>query len=67
MNVNQPSNYMSYLLRLCRDHPGAPWQASLQSAAIEKIYHFGNAEQLWKFLAAQMRVDGDERQGGFEE
>lgn len=67
MNANQPSNYLSYLLRLWRDHPGASWQASLQSASTEKIYQFANAEELWAFLTAQMRLDSDERNDGLEE
>ncbi len=60
MKISQPSIYRSYILRLWRDNPGASWQASLQSTATERIYHFGDIKQLWVFLSAQMEGDRED-------
>ena len=53
------STYQSYLLRLWRDNPRAPWQASLQSTATEETIRFPDVEQMWAFLQAQMTEEGD--------
>jgi hypothetical protein len=53
------STYQSYLLRLWRDNPRAPWQASLQSTATEKTFHFADVGHMWAFLQAQMAGEGD--------
>lgn len=52
--MSEPRNYQSYLLRLWRDNPRAPWQASLQSTATEQVHHFPDVEQMWAFLKAQL-------------
>jgi hypothetical protein len=60
MNNSRSSTYQSYMLRLWRDHPRTPWQASLQSTATEHIYHFADLEQMWAFLQTQLGVDRDD-------
>jgi hypothetical protein len=44
--------YQSYLLRLWRDSPTAPWRALLQSTDNGEQYHFGEVADLFAFLAA---------------
>jgi hypothetical protein len=46
--------YQSYLLRLWRDDPQAPWRASLQSTATGEIQGFADTASLVTFLVAQM-------------
>jgi hypothetical protein len=50
-------DYDSYLLRLWRANPQAPWQASLQSTATGEIHQFGDVESLWAFVMARLDVD----------
>jgi hypothetical protein len=64
MEMSQPSNYQSYLVRLWRDHPRAPWQASLQSTASEQVYYFAEVEQMWAYLKAQMAGEEDDLETG---
>jgi hypothetical protein len=46
--------YRSYLLRLWRDHPGAPWRATLIDVVQpEEQRHFAALEALFVFLATQ--------------
>ena len=62
MNNSEGSTYRSYLLRLWRDNPRAPWQASLQSTATEQIYYFVDVDQMWAFLKAKLGTDPDDQQ-----
>jgi len=57
---NKPAAYQSYLLRLWRNHPQGPWQASLQSTATEQIQHFAGIDQMWAFLKAQLGLARDD-------
>jgi hypothetical protein len=58
------STYQSYLLRLWRDNPRAPWQASLQSTATEQVLHFPDMDHMWAFLEAQTAGMGEDPEGG---
>ena len=50
-------NYHSYLLRLRRADALAPWQASLQSTADGRTYHFADLDNLWAFLTIWLMTD----------
>ena len=58
------STYQSYLLRLWRDNPRAPWQASLQSTATEETLHFADVGQMWDYLQAQMAGESNPPEEG---
>jgi hypothetical protein len=46
--------YQAYLLRLWRDHAGAPWRATLIDAArTNQQRHFASLDALLAFLMAQ--------------
>lgn len=46
--------HKSYLLRLWRDHAGAPWRATVMSVARpSEQQHFANVDALLAFLIAQ--------------
>jgi hypothetical protein len=50
----QPPDYQSYLLRLWRDHGGAPWRATLVAVARpDEQRHFVSLDALLAFLLAQ--------------
>jgi hypothetical protein len=51
------STYQSYLLRLWRDNPTAPWRALLQSTANGEKYHFVEVATLFEFLSACLTND----------
>ncbi len=53
MDSSSPPEYRSYLLRLWRDNPRAPWRASLQSTATGGLEHFADIDSLFAFLVAQ--------------
>jgi hypothetical protein len=45
----------SFLLRLWRDHPGAPWRATLiDGTQPEERRHFATLDALYTFLCAQV-------------
>jgi hypothetical protein len=52
--------YLSYLLRIWRDHQRAPWRASLESTATGNVYRFADVEGLWTFLLAQMEGENND-------
>jgi hypothetical protein len=58
------STYQSYLLRLWRDNPRAPWQASLQSTATEETLHFTDVGHMWDYVRAQMAGEDDPPEDG---
>jgi hypothetical protein len=58
MNDAQAPTYLSYMLRLWREGPYAPWRASLHSTATGQVHLFGDVERMWAYLNAQM---GDEQ------
>ena len=60
MSSTAPSTYLSYLLRLWRDHQQAPWRASLESTATGDIRRFGDLEAMWAFLQAQLELQGED-------
>jgi hypothetical protein len=51
------STYQSYLLRLWRDTPRAPWRALLQSTADGEKYHFVEIDALFAFLTECLASD----------
>ena len=66
--MNKPMQ-RSYLLRLWRDHAGAPMRATLIAVECpDKPQHFANMDELFAFLSAQAypvtpAVDPPERHG----
>jgi hypothetical protein len=58
--------YLSYLLRLWRDDPGATWRASLQSAITGEVRKFADAEQIWAYLNAQMGGRREESRSSYK-
>ena len=46
--------YLSYLLRLWRDDPDAPWHASLEEAQTSERRYFRDADQMMGFLRERM-------------
>jgi hypothetical protein len=59
MNDAQEPTYLSYMLRLWREEPRAPWRASLHSTATGQIHLFGDVERMWAYLNAQMEGERD--------
>lgn len=57
--IGQPT-YLSYLLRMWRDHQQAPWRASLQSTATGDVRRFGDVEEMWAFLQTQLELQGED-------
>ena len=47
--------YLSYLLRLWRDDPDAPWHVSLEEAHTSERRYFRDADQMVDFLCEQMK------------
>lgn len=45
--------YLSYLVRLWQETPGAPWRASAQEVITDKRHGFANLESLFAFLREQ--------------
>jgi hypothetical protein len=45
--------YLSYLVRLWQEIPGAPWRASAQDVATDERHGFANLESLFVFLREQ--------------
>ncbi len=45
--------YLSYLVRLWQEIPGAPWRASAQDVATDERHGFANLESLFAFLREQ--------------
>jgi len=66
MNDGKQDRYHSYLLRLWREGPQAPWRASLQSTATEQLHHFASLEQLWAFLQTRLAAGSEIEQGPAE-
>lgn len=46
---------LTYVLRLWREHPAAPWRAALRSAASGDMRGFADLEELVAFLQREMR------------
>jgi hypothetical protein len=49
-------NYRSYLLRLWRDQPDAPWRAALQSTVTGERINFAEIPQMFGFLLATLET-----------
>lgn len=60
MSSTSPPSYLSYLLRLWRDHRQAPWRASLESTRTGDVHRFGDLETMWTFLQAQLELKGED-------
>lgn len=45
--------YLSYLIRLRQEMPGAPWRASAQEVTTDERQAFANLESLFAFLREQ--------------
>jgi hypothetical protein len=57
--------HQSYLLRLWRDHPGAPWRATLIAVARpDEHRHFATLGALLAFLSADRPSDVADTSGG---
>jgi hypothetical protein len=54
MSSTAAPTYLSYLLRLWRDHQQAPWRASLESTATGDARRFGDLDSMWTFLQTQL-------------
>ncbi|MEZ4713425.1 MAG: hypothetical protein R3A44_39930 [Caldilineaceae bacterium] len=50
----ESNNYRSYLVRLWRDTPPAPWRLSAQCIQTGEIRHFADLTALFVFLQALM-------------
>jgi hypothetical protein len=55
--------YLSYLVRLWQETPGAPWRASTQNVTTDEHQGFANLESLFAFLRSQIEQATQERQG----
>lgn len=55
----QPT-YLSYLLRMWRDHQDAPWRASLESTATGDVHRFGNVDGMWAFIQEQLELQSED-------
>lgn len=51
--LEQVSNYHSFLVRLWREQPNAPWRASVQYVQTGAVIHFTDLTRLFAFLQAQ--------------
>lgn len=49
-SARQPVNYCSYLVRLWRDQPHAPWRTSVQHVQTGEIVRFASIETLCRYL-----------------
>ena len=49
-------HYQSFLVRLWRDSPSAPWRASAQNILTGEEQRFANLESLFVFLQSQTAV-----------
>ena len=59
MMSNNGSTYKSYLLRLFRAAPGAPWRATLKSiSGTGEPRHFADVESLAAYLLAEFEARG---------
>lgn len=45
--------YLSYLVRMWQEYPGAPWRASVQSVQSGKVANFASLDALTEFLVSQ--------------
>ena len=63
MNDAQEPTYLSYMLRLWREEPRAPWRASLHSTATGQVHLFGDVARMWAYLNAQMGDEQDDPPG----
>lgn len=66
MNDALESSYLSYMLRLWREEPQAPWRASLHSTATGREHLFADVERMWAYLSAQMGGENDDPPGELE-
>jgi hypothetical protein len=58
------TNQRSFLLRLWRDHPGAPWRVTLIDATQPgELRHFATLEALHAFLRTQADPTAEECRG----
>jgi hypothetical protein len=59
MSSTAQPTYLSYLLRVWRDHQQTPWRASLESTATGDVRRFGDLEAMWTFLQTQLEAQGN--------
>lgn len=60
MSSTAQPTYLSYLLRVWRDHQQAPWRASLESTATGDVRRFGDLEAMWIFLQIQLELQEED-------
>ena len=60
-----PDRYRSYLLRLWREAPDAPWRCQVQYVGTDQEWRFSGLAELFEFLSADTTSGGEEtrRQG----
>ncbi len=63
MNDAQELTYLSYMLRLWREEPRAPWRALLHSTATGQVHLFADVGRMWAYLNAQMGGERDDPPG----
>ena len=56
-------SYFSYLVRLWRDGPHAPWRALAKDVSSGQEYTFANLESLFVFLHEMTANDNDQFDG----
>ena len=58
-----PERYRSYLLRLWREAPGAPWRCQVQCVGTGRALRFAGLAQMLEFLAADSASGEQETRG----
>jgi len=51
---NDPDRYRSYLLRLWREAPGAPWRCQVQCVGTDRERRFAGLAEMFEFLVAEV-------------
>lgn len=59
-----PERYRSYLLRLWRESPGAPWRVQVHCVQSGVERRFAGLAELYEFLGEEASRDRDDLPGG---
>ena len=58
-----PERYRSYMVRLWREAPGAPWRCQVQRVGTGRERRFAGVAQMLEFLAADAASGEEETRG----
>ncbi|UCD53395.1 MAG: hypothetical protein JSW27_12240 [Phycisphaerales bacterium] len=61
-----PDRYRSYMVRLWREAPGAPWRCQVSCVGTSHERRFATLAELFEFLAADVSGGSEGREGNSE-